>query len=126
MQFFGPAIIIHGMATIGWCSTEKPALFTWPFHVWDSRVQGLFPFTAWRLPSATVSLRVPFLFPHFHLLFSLLSTWIQLPEEQVAHTVCFMSRLGSFLMLCNKLLLKRHHVCVVLLYFSFLVYKLLY
>lgn len=108
------------MAIIGWCSTEKPALFTWPFHVWDSRVQGLFPFTARRLPSATVSLRVPFLFPLISIcFFSLLSTWIQLPEEQVAHTVCFMSRLGSFLMLCNKLLLL-NGIMSVWFYFIFL------
>lgn len=31
------------MATFGWCSTEKPALFTCPSHVWD-RSFGFGPF----------------------------------------------------------------------------------
>lgn len=52
---------------------------------------------------ATVSVRVPFLFPLSHLLSPLLPTCGQRLQEQVAHTVlCFMLRLGSFLMLCNK------------------------
>lgn len=95
-------IFINGMATFGWCSTEKPALFTWPSHVWD-RVSsfGLVPFYHSEfIPLATVSVRVPFLFPLLPICFSpLLPTFVQLPEEQVAHNVllCFMSTLGSFL-----------------------------
>lgn len=101
---------MNGMATFGWCSTEKPASFTWPSHVWD-RVSS-FGFVLFYhsevIPLATVSVRVPFLFPLLPVCFSaLLPTYIQLPEEQVACAVLrFMSRLSSsFLMLCNKLLL---------------------
>lgn len=51
------------------------------------------------IPLGTVSVRVPFLFPLLPICFSpLLPTCVQLPDEQVAHTVsCFMSGLGSSL-----------------------------
>lgn len=35
VQFFGSSVHINGLATFGWCSTEKPALFTRPSHVLD-------------------------------------------------------------------------------------------
>lgn len=119
VQFFGSRILMNGMATFGWCSTEKPASFTWPSHVWD-RVSsfGFVPFYHSEvIPLATVSVRVPFLFPLLPVCFSaLLPTYIQLPEEQVARAVLrFMSRLSSsFLMLCNKLLLSNVFVTTLL------------
>ncbi len=43
VQFFGSYLSsINGMATFGWCSTEKPALFTWPSHVLDRGVKFRF------------------------------------------------------------------------------------
>lgn len=35
-------ILINGMATFGWCSTEKPALFTRPSHVLDRGLEFRF------------------------------------------------------------------------------------
>lgn len=81
---------------------------------------GFVPFYHFEVTQlATVSLRVPFLFPLIPICFSpLLPTCIQLPEEQVAHTVlCFMSRLGSFFMLCNKRLLLSSVVSVYFINF---------
>lgn len=74
-------------------------------------------FTTRVIPLATVSVRVPFLFPLLPVYFSPLPpTCIQLPEEEVAHAVTHsMSRLGSFLMLCNKLLFKQHCLITVLI-----------
>lgn len=111
------------MATFGWCSTEKPALFTCPSHVWD-RSFGFGPFflllgghpvgyskckSAFSISSAP------------HLLFSPPPTCVQLPKEHVAHSVLnFMSGLGSFL-LCNKQL----HLSSVFVLFLFL-FLLLY
>lgn len=74
VQFFGSHTLINGMATFGWCSTEKPALFTWPSHVWG-RVSsfGFVPFYLSEvIPLATVSVRVPFLFPLLPICFSAL------------------------------------------------------
>lgn len=48
------------MATFGWCSTEKPAMFTRPCHVW-----GIWVLCTHLLQSRPVGyskLRVPFLF----------------------------------------------------------------
>lgn len=51
----------YGMAIFGWCSTEKPTSFTWPFHVWDSS----------HPVGYSKCVRVPFLFPLCpHMLFS--------------------------------------------------------
>lgn len=41
--FWLKPIPVTVMATFGWCSTEKPALFTCPSHVWD-RSFGFGPF----------------------------------------------------------------------------------
>lgn len=107
-------VLTNGMATFGWCSTEKPALFTWPSHVLDRGLEFWFCSllllgghnvgyskckSAFSISSATISLS------------PLLPTCVQLPQEQVAHTVlCFMFRLGRFLMLCNKQQIGRAHV----------------
>lgn len=66
------AILINGTLTFGWCSTEKPASFTQPSHGWD-RVStfGFVPFYLSEvIPLATVSVRVPFLFPLLPVCFS--------------------------------------------------------
>lgn len=116
--FWLKPIPVTVMATFGWCSTEKPALFTCPSHVWD-RSFGFGPFflllgghpvgyskckSAFSISSAP------------HLLFSPPPTCVQLPKEHVAHSVLnFMSGLGSFL-LCNKQL----HLSSVFVLFLFL------
>lgn len=117
--FWLKPIPVTVMATFGWCSTEKPALFTCPSHVWD-RSFGFGPFflllgghpvgyskckSAFSISSAP------------HLLFSPPPTCVQLPKEHVAHSVLnFMSGLGSFL-LCNKQLhLSSVFVLFLLLY----------
>lgn len=113
------------MATFGWCSTEKPALFTCPSHVWD-RSFGFGPFflllgghpvgyskckSAFSISSAP------------HLLFSPPPTCVQLPKEHVAHSVLnFMSGLGSFL-LCNKQL---HLSSVFVLFFFIFIFITLF
>lgn len=120
--FWLKPIPVTVMATFGWCSTEKPALFTCPSHVWD-RSFGFGPFflllgghpvgyskckSAFSISSAP------------HLLFSPPPTCVQLPKEHVAHSVLnFMSGLGSFL-LCNKQL----HLSSVFVLFLFLLFYL--
>lgn len=106
-QYFGSYLssLMGWQHLVGVVQRNQPCLHGHPMcwiEVWSF---GFVPFYHSEvIPLATVSVRVPFLFPLLPISFSpLLPTCIQLPQEQVAHTVlCFMFRLGSFLMLCNK------------------------
>lgn len=69
--FWLKPIPVTVMATFGWCSTEKPALFTCPSHVWDRSFGPFFFFYYLEvIPLAIVSVRVPFLFPLLPICFS--------------------------------------------------------
>lgn len=86
----------HGMATFGWCSTEKPAMFTRPSHVRTAELRACTHALLQSHPVGYSKLRVPFLFPlQSPFLFFLLLTCIDPPEEPMAHTVTLHVQTGQ-------------------------------